>query len=82
MRKDGGGPIRDAFVARTKSGHTGIFHRTQGNRSLPIQQNYGPSVPQMLGSPTVSAFIGERASKILNERFTHEVNAILNGVTK
>ena len=82
VRKDGGGPIRDAFVARTKSGHTGIFHRTQGNRSLPIQQNYGPSVPQMLGSPTVSAFIGERASKILNERFTHEVNAILNGVTK
>lgn len=47
-----------------------------------IEQNVGPAVPQMLGSKTVSAFIEKRASEVLNERFTHEVNAILNGVTK
>ena len=82
VRHDGGGSIKNAFVARMKSGHTGVFHRTRGNQSLPIQQNYGPSVPQMLGSKTVSAFIEERASEVLNRRFAHQVNAILNGVTK
>lgn len=82
VRHDGGGPIRGAFVARMKSGHTGVFHRKNGNKSYPIQQNYGPSVPQMLGSKTVSAFIEERASAVLNQRFEHEINAILNGVTK
>lgn len=107
VRRDGGGTIRSAFVARTKSEHTGVFHRMQQGTRGPIlkfmkggaprpkkkgvgmtkgkaaiQQNYGPSVPQMLGSKTVSAFIEERASEILNKRFEHEVNAILNGVTK
>ncbi len=82
VRNDGGGTIRGAFVARMKSGHTGVFHRTRGNQSLPIKQNFGPSVPQMLGSETVSAFIEKRASEVLNKRFEHEVNAILNGVTK
>ena len=82
VRNDGGGTIRSAFVARMKSGHTGIFHRKNGNKSYPILQNFGPSVPQMLASKSVSAFIEERASEILNKRFEHEVNAILNGVTK
>ncbi len=82
VRRDGGGSIPSAFVARMKSGHTGVFHRTSGNQSLPIQQNYGPSVPQMLGSKSVSAFIEERASEVLNQLFENEINAILNGVTK
>lgn len=107
VRRDGGGTIRSAFVARTKSEHTGVFHRMQQGTRGPIlkfmkggaprpkkkgvgmtkgkaaiQQNYGPSVPQMLASKSVSAFIEERASEILNKRFEHEVNAILNGVTK
>lgn len=107
VRHDGGGPISGAFVARMKSGHTGVFHRMQeGTRGkifqymdggeprqkirgvgltkgiAAIEQNYGPSVPQMLGSKSVSAFIEERASEVLNQRFEHEINAILNGVTK
>lgn len=105
VKRGEGGPIRDAFVARMKSGHTGVFHRMQdGSRGeiheykirprpkkrgqgmtkgiAQIEQNVGPAVPQMLGSKTVSAFIEKRASEVLNERFTHEVNAILNGVTK
>ncbi len=107
VRRDGGGPIPGAFVARTGSGHTGVFHRLQeGTRGAilqymrtgkprpkkkgvgmtkgkaAIEQNYGPSVPQMLGSKSVSAFIEERASEVLNQRFEHEINAILNGVTK
>lgn len=105
VRKDGGGQIQDAFVARMKSGHTGIFHRMQeGTKGeifkykenprpkkrgqgmtkgiAAIEQNYGPSVPQMLGNKTVFAFIEERSSRVLNKRFAHEVNAILNGVTK
>lgn len=47
-----------------------------------INQKFGPAVPSMLGSPTVSAFIETRAKEVLDQRFMHEVNAILNGVTK
>lgn len=82
VRKDGGGSIRNAFVARMKKGHTGVFQRVKENMRLPIKQDYGPSVPQMLGNKTVTAFIRERAAAVLNERFTHEVNNILKGVTK
>ncbi len=81
VRQDGGGRIAHAFLATMKSGHTGIFTR-ETKASLPINQKFGPSVPQMLGSETVSGFIEERAQQMLNKRFEHEVQAILNGVAK
>lgn len=81
VRRDGGGHIAHAFLATMSSGHTGIFTRAT-KASLPINQKFGPSVPQMLGSKTVSAFIEERATAVLNQRFEHEINAILAGVTK
>lgn len=81
VRRDGGGRIAHAFLATMKSGHTGIFTRA-GKSSYPIDQKYGPSVPQMLGNKTVSGFIEERATVVLNQRFEHEVQAILNGVAK
>lgn len=82
VKQGGGGTIRGAFLARMKSGHLGVFHRTDGSSSLPIQQNYGPSVPQMLRSPSVSAFIREKAQAVLGERLEHEVGALLKGVMK
>lgn len=36
------------FVATMKSGHKGIFHRLNNSR-LPIGENFGPSVPTMIG---------------------------------
>lgn len=77
VRRDGGSEIRKAFVARMKSGHDGVFRRTDGNQSLPISEFYGPSLPQMLGSPTVSTFVTEAATNMLQVRLEHEVSRLL-----
>ena len=82
VKKAGGGTIKSAFLARMKSGHVGVFHRANGNSSLPIQQNYGPSVPQMLESKSVTAFICDRAQEVLSDRLEHEIDVILRGVVK
>lgn len=88
VKQSGGGPIKGAFLAKTKSGHLGVFHRNgvfgrNGNEKLEeIEQNYGPSTPQMLENKTVSAFIENRAREILNKQLDHEVDVMLRGVVK
>ena len=82
VKKSGGGTIKGAFLAEMKSGHIGVFHRANGNSSMPIQQNYGPSVPQMLESKSVSAFIKEKAQEVLETRLEHEIDVLLRGVIK
>lgn len=79
VRRDGGGTIQKVFVARMKSGHVGVFRRTDGNKSLPIKQLHAPSLPQMLGSPTVADFTTESASRMLGERLDHEISRMLKG---
>lgn len=77
-RNDGGGPINSAFVAKMRSGHIGVFNRTGGKR-FPIIQRYGPSVPQMLGSPSVRLWVEQRATEMLDKRLDHEIKRILQG---
>ena len=74
--KGGGGPIAHAFVARMKSGHIGVFNRV-GKKSKPIDQRYGPSVPQMLGNPNVTQWVEVKAKEKLDERLDHEIRRIL-----
>ena len=80
--KGEGGTIAHAFLARMKSSHIGVFQRAEhgaSNASLPIKKLAGPSTPQMLGSPTVSAFIQKRIEERLAKDVEHEVNAFLMG---
>lgn len=77
VRRDGGGTIRKVFVARTKSGHIGVFRRTDGNKRLPIKQLYAPSLPQMLGTKSVSDFALDAAMQVLPVRFDHEISRLL-----
>lgn len=77
VKKGGGGPIAHAFVARMKSGHVGVFDRV-GKQRLPINQLYGPSVPQMLGNPSVTQWVEAKASAKLDERLIHEIGRILD----
>lgn len=74
-----GGPIRGAFVAQMKSGHIGVFRRA-GPTRLPIIQLYGPSVPQMLGHPSVTEFVEERARELLEEKLEDEITRMLGRV--
>jgi hypothetical protein len=78
VRKGEGGPIKSAFIAtmRKSSGYTGVFNRV-GKKSLPIVQRYGPSIPQMIGSPSVSQWVEEKAQEKLSERLEHEIERAL-----
>lgn len=74
--------FEDAFVARFRSGHTGIFERTGGVTATgrdEIRELMGSSIPQMLGSDEVTDALSNDAGLEFDKRMTHEVDAILNG---
>ncbi len=74
--------FQHAFVARMKNGHVGIYERTGGmtsNDKDEIEELFGPSVPQMLGSREVEERLSREAMEKFEERLDHEINAILNG---
>ena len=75
--KGQGGTIAHAFLARMQSGHVGVFHRTHGNESMPIAQNYAPSVPQMLGHPTIRNYMEECLQGRLTVAVDREINNFL-----
>lgn len=76
VKKGGLKELVGAFVANV-SGNK-IFKRTTSKR-LPIQQLFGPAVPQMLGSSTIKEFIESEASKVFDQRLDHEIQRIMGG---
>lgn len=75
--------FQHAFVAKMKStGHVGIYERTGEMTSHDkdeIEELFGPSVPQMLGSQEVTERLSKEAMEKFEERLDHEINAILYG---
>ena len=88
VKKGAGGPIKNAFLARMESGHLGVFHRTGKKRKKDktnlesIEQNYGPSIAQMLGAKSVVAYVEEKAQKRIEKNLNHEIERILKGYGK
>ncbi len=76
VKRGGGKELPHSFFVTT--GNPGIYHRTTAER-LPIQREYGPSVPQMIGSPAVIEAIDNHAQEVLESRLEHEIDAILEG---
>lgn len=76
VKRGEGGPIKSAFVAQMQSGHIGVFKRVGTDRK-PIDQHYGPSVPQMLGNPSVTDWVNEKAKETMGQRLDHEINRLL-----
>lgn len=71
--------LRHVFRATMESGHIGLFERS-GRARLPIEQKYGPSVPQMMGAnENLASSIGNQMRKTFEDRMDHETMAILNG---
>lgn len=67
------------FRSVMDSSHIGLFERVVRSR-LPIEEKFGPSVPQMMGAnPELSKNVGEKMSKTFEERMEHEILAIMNG---
>lgn len=74
--------FEDAFVARMKSGHVGIFERTGGATSTgndALKELMGSSVPQMVGNEDVQQTLVDDTMKKFDERLEHEINVIING---
>lgn len=74
--------FEDAFVARMKSGHVGIFERTGGATSTgndALKELMGSSVPQMVGNEDVQQALVDETMKKFDERLEHEINVIING---
>ena len=72
----------DAFVARMKSGHIGIFERTGGMTSEgsdAIQEIMGNSVAQMIGKEEVTEKISEEAGNTFEKELDSAVYRILAG---
>lgn len=78
MRNGGGGAIPNAFIARMRSGHIGAMYRKGADR-YPIGQFHGPSVPSMLGSAKMSAFVGDKAEQELQKQMELALDALIGG---
>lgn len=74
--KQGRKNVRHSFAAKMRTGHTGLFRRKDKER-LPIQELYGPAVPQMIGNEKIQAEIKENAVIRFNKNLNHEVDYAL-----
>lgn len=69
VKKGGGGVLSRSFFMAV--GKAGLYHRSSRSR-LPIQREFGPSVPQMTGESHVSQDVQERMHEVFQTRFEHE----------
>ena len=77
-----GGTIAHAFLARMQSGHVGVFHRTgkpskSDEKKEEIKKNFAPSVPQMLGYPSIRTYMEDHLRERLSGAVDREVNNYL-----
>lgn len=78
LAESGRTPFAHAFIAKMKSGHTGMFERN-GTGRLPITEFMGPSAAQMAANSVVVEQVEEKAQEVINKRIEHEITRILNG---
>lgn len=74
--------FENAFVARMKTGHVGIFERNGSATSDggdAVKEIMGSAVPQMVGSEEVREKLLKDAAEKFEERLDHNVMAILSG---
>lgn len=78
LKDNGQTPFVHAFIAKMRSGHTGMFER-DGTKRLPITEFMGPSTAQMAGNSVILEQVEEKAQTVVNKRIEHEITRILNG---
>lgn len=76
IKKDGLKDLVGGFVADINGNK--VFKRLYKSR-LPIEQLFGPAVPQMLGTKDVRAYVEAEAAKVFDQRLDHEIQRILGG---
>ena len=78
VMKGGGAVFESAFIAKMKSGHTGIFERITSKR-IPIEEKMGLSAAQMVQNEVIMDQLAQEAQEKVDERLNHEIERILNG---
>lgn len=73
--------LRHGFVAKMKSGHTGIWLRAHGpkqpGKQLPILEVFGPSLAQMADDDDIAQQVQEGMEKRFSKRFDQQVDRLL-----
>lgn len=82
--------LRHAFIAKMGNGHTGVFERIGAARlgkkvmingklrrpNTPIEEKYGPSIPDSLANTAVNKVLMKRIQDALPRLLAHEVEFI------
>lgn len=69
--------VKHGFIQKTKKGPLQFLMKVNSSERYPLKVLYGPAIPQMVGSRTVSEAIEKRAEEVLGDRFNHEVARLL-----
>lgn len=64
------------FVAKMSNGHIGIYSR-KGTKTLPIEQKYTTSVPQMMKNAKVMDRLVEATQKIMTAELDRQIELLL-----
>ena len=72
--------FENAFIAKMRSGHYGIFER-KGRTSSTVKEIMGSSTAQMVANSDVLDKIEAEVFKTIEKRAEHEITRILNGYT-
>jgi hypothetical protein len=81
VKKGSGATLKQAFIAKMKNGHVGVYER-RGEKSLPIDQKFGPSTASMFGrekETDINKAVMEKAAETFDKRVQHELERLLNG---
>lgn len=82
LKSTGPSRFQNAFVARFKSGHMGIFERSGAMTSSgkdEIKEIMGSAVAQMVGNDEVKENLGKLTSEKFEERLEVEISRLING---
>ena len=79
VKKSSGKAALDHVFSASVGGHTGLFERETDSR-FPIEEKFGPSVPQMLSAnDDLQQEMGDKIREAFEERIDHEILAVMNG---
>lgn len=76
-RRAGFKEVPHGFIQKTKKGPLQFLMKVHSTDRYPLRVLYGPSIPQMVGSKTVSEAVETRAQDVLGDRFNHEVARLM-----
>lgn len=77
VKKGGGVPFENAFVAQMKSGHIGVFERETSKR-FPIEEKMGLAMAQMVANQVAMEKLEKEAQEVINDKVTQEIERLLN----